>query len=56
MTSSIGMEIEDVMGTLYSTEHPDVEPRKRDAVKETFNKVSLTASLLRGSTSGCSVE
>lgn len=32
-----GMEIEDVMGTLYSTEHPDVEPRKRDAVKETFN-------------------
>jgi hypothetical protein len=32
-----GMEIEDVMGTLYSTEHPDVEPRKRDAVKKTFN-------------------
>lgn len=31
-----GMQIGDVMGTLESTEHPDVEPGKRDAVKKVF--------------------
>lgn len=31
-----GMEIGDVMGTLESTEHPDVEPGKSDAVKKVF--------------------
>lgn len=31
-----GMQIGDVMGTLESTEHPDVEPGKRAAVKKVF--------------------
>jgi hypothetical protein len=31
-----GMEIGDVMGTLESTEHRDVEPGKRDEVKKVF--------------------
>lgn len=31
-----GMQIGDVMGTLESTEHPDVEPGKRDAAKKVF--------------------
>ncbi|KAJ5090777.1 hypothetical protein N7532_009461 [Penicillium argentinense] len=31
-----GMDIGDVMGTLASTEHPGMEPSKRDAVKNVF--------------------
>ncbi|CAG7952838.1 unnamed protein product [Penicillium salamii] len=31
-----GMQISDVMGTLESTEHPNVEPGKKDAVKKVF--------------------